>query len=222
LSNWITPADAVEALARLHDLSGRYANYDVCVRAAEETILERLAEGQICTIASLIRFQVPSDSPFDPPTEFRNQGAPNSFWKNWAWSRIFDREVDWITGDFRYDYNKQYDDYDCWGKAFSVKFDRKCLPWIEDSMSGDKISPDKPLSAKRGRSLAEWWPDFVAELVAYTHNPGLPEGIGHQGQSQVINDIGERLAKHGKEEPSRTQVQETVNAVLRRMRSAGN
>lgn len=73
-----------------------------------------------------------------------------------------------------------------------------------------------------GRPLAAWWPDFVAELVAYTVEVGLPEGIGHQGQSEVIKDVCSRLQARGKEEPSRSQIQEAVNAVLRRMRIAGN
>ena len=73
-----------------------------------------------------------------------------------------------------------------------------------------------------GRPLAAWWPDFVAELVAYTVEVGLPPGIGHQGQSEVIKDVCSRLQERGKEEPSRSQIQEAVNAVLRRMRSAGN
>ncbi len=72
-----------------------------------------------------------------------------------------------------------------------------------------------------GRPLAAWWPDFVAELVAYTVQVGLPDGIGHQGQSEVIKEVCARLQVRGKEEPSRSQIQESVNAVLRRMRSAG-
>lgn len=76
-------------------------------------------------------------------------------------------------------------------------------------------------AAPLGRPLAAWWPDFVAELVAYTVEVGLPAGIGHQGQSEVIKDVSKRLQERGKEEPSRSQIQEAVNAVLRRMRSAG-
>lgn len=77
-------------------------------------------------------------------------------------------------------------------------------------------------AAPLGRPLAAWWPDFVAELVAYTVDVGLPPGIGHQGQSEVIKDVCARLQERGKEEPSRSQIQEAINAVLRRMRSAGN
>ena len=73
-----------------------------------------------------------------------------------------------------------------------------------------------------GRPLAAWWPDFVAEIVAYAVEVGMPEGVGHQGQSVVIKDVCTRLQERNKEEPSRTQIQEAVNAVLRRMRSAGN
>ena len=82
-------------------------------------------------------------------------------------------------------------------------------------------SPGTVEGPPMGRPLANWWPDFVAELVAYSVEVGMPEGIGHQGQSEVIRDVCARLQERGKEEPSRTQIQEAVNAVLRRMRSAG-
>ena len=78
------------------------------------------------------------------------------------------------------------------------------------------------VSGKGGRPTADWWPDFVAELVAYAKSPGLPPGVAHVGQSQVIKEVCERLAERGKEEPTRTQIQEVVNAVLRRDRLAGN
>lgn len=85
----------------------------------------------------------------------------------------------------------------------------------------DTATPVADVS-RGGRPMADWWPDFVAELVAYVDEVGLPPGVGHQGQSDVIREVSERMQARGKGEPSRSQVQETVNAVLRRMRLAGN
>jgi hypothetical protein len=73
----------------------------------------------------------------------------------------------------------------------------------------------------RGRPLAEWWPDFVAELAAYVSEGLLPDGIGHQGQGEVFSEVSARLVRRDKLPPDRTQTQEAINAVLRRMRSAG-
>ena len=86
---------------------------------------------------------------------------------------------------------------------------------------GPVLQQEAVEAVPQGRPLAAWWPDFVAELVAYTVETGLPPGIGHQGQSEVIKDVCSRLLERGKEEPSRSQIQEAVNAVLRRMRLAG-
>lgn len=92
-----------------------------------------------------------------------------------------------------------------------------------DADASECGSPHETVKAAPvGRPFAAWWPDFVAELVAYTVEVGLPPGIGHQGQSEVIKEVCARLQERGKEEPSRSQIQEAVNAVLRRMRSAGN
>jgi hypothetical protein len=70
----------------------------------------------------------------------------------------------------------------------------------------------------KGGPRADWWPDFVAELVAYVNDGLLPEGDGHQGQSEVFKEVSKRLAERGKTEPERSRVQETINATLRRMR----
>ena len=100
------------------------------------------------------------------------------------------------------------------------------LPDVEDGDSDatHALLSDATSSNGRavGRPLADWWPDFVAELVAYTVEVGLPDGVGHQGQSEVIKEVCSRLQVRGKTEPSRSQIQDAVNAVLRRMRLAGN
>lgn len=116
----------------------------------------------------------------------------------------------------------QFHDPDYFEEWFSA-WDIQIRPTVFDGLDEDTI-PGSPAidSCRGGRPMAEWWPDFVAELVAYVAEVGLPPGIGHQGQSEVIREVSGRMQARGKGEPSRSQVQETVNAVLRRMRSAGN
>jgi len=84
------------------------------------------------------------------------------------------------------------------------------------------ISAPLPETTRRmGRKPANWWPDFAEELAAYIHDDGLPKGVDTEGQDEVIKAIFGRMAETGKAEPSRTQVQPVVNAVLRRLRAAG-
>lgn len=105
-----------------------------------------------------------------------------------------------------------------WFSAWDIKIRPARLVW--DGDSDIEAVPVAEIS-RGGRPLAEWWPDFVAELVAYVSEVGVPLGVGHEGQSEVIRDVSARLQERGKEEPSRSQVQEVVNTVLRRMRLAG-
>lgn len=118
-------------------------------------------------------------------------------------------------------HDKSY--FEEWFSAWDIEIR---LPAVEDADSNTEhelaceIEPSDAPTV--GRPLAHWWPDFVAELVAYTVEVGLPDGIGHQGQSEVIKEVCLRLQVRGKAEPSRSQIQDAVNAVLRRMRSAGN
>lgn len=111
--------------------------------------------------------------------------------------------------------------YEEWFSAWQIEIRE---PMVAAANPEPDIAPTHIAGDVRtvGRPLAAWWPDFVAELVAYTVEVGLPDGVGHQGQSEVIKDVCLRLQERGKEEPSRSQIQEAVNAVLRRMRSAGN
>ena len=84
------------------------------------------------------------------------------------------------------------------------------------------VEPESPVVSKGGRRPANWWPDFAEELAVYLHENGLPAGQGHEGQSTMIDAIFGRMAGQGKSEPGRGTVQPVVNAVLRRLRSAGN
>ncbi len=85
---------------------------------------------------------------------------------------------------------------------------------------------NSPLSNASGRSggrpPANWWPDFAEELAYYIFDRGIPEGQGHDGQSEIMNVVFERMTGSGKLEPTRATVQPVINAVLRRIRSAGN
>ena len=72
------------------------------------------------------------------------------------------------------------------------------------------------------RKLSDRWRPWVAELVAYIHENGIPNREGSQGQEELINAVADALAKCGKQGIARSTVQPVVQAVLDRLRSAEN
>ncbi|WDR06675.1 hypothetical protein PSQ90_04210 [Devosia rhodophyticola] len=76
--------------------------------------------------------------------------------------------------------------------------------------------------ARGGRPKSENWTNWIAELVNYIHEEGMPSGSGAEGQDAVIGAIEERLAARGLDTLSRSTVQPVVRAALLRLRSAGN
>lgn len=70
-----------------------------------------------------------------------------------------------------------------------------------------------------GRRPSEVWPEWVAELVAYIHENGYPDGEGTAGTDLLLAAIADRLAKRGMEAPSRSTLQPTARAVLLRLRA---
>lgn len=210
---WIRPHDAVEALARQHDLCGRYAEYEMCIRVAEETIMARLEAGLIETCASYFQFFGLSGW----EQESRDEAVPPSFWRDWNAATPIMREADWIAGDFRYEHSPEWSSESVWGRVFNVRFANGSIP-------GAVVDPS-PLPAAsasgRGRPPAPWWPAFAEELAIWLHDNGLPSGAGTDGQSEMIDGIFDSLANAGKPVPTRTTVQPVVNSVLLRLRSAG-
>ncbi|MEP2734825.1 MAG: hypothetical protein ABJP34_00885 [Erythrobacter sp.] len=86
--------------------------------------------------------------------------------------------------------------------------------------------PEKPVSpiVDKGsvtpgpKRNQEKWIDWIAELVAYMHEDGIPDGDYASGQDEVIAAVDSRLAKRGKGTLSRSTVQPTVREVLIRIR----
>jgi len=232
MKNWVNPAEAVQSLARLHDLSGRFADFDVCLNAAEETVLARLASGQVPTRASFVEYTSTEEFLVTKTDE----AVPETFWRSWVAARPIEREADWIVGDFRYDHGADWSDFPCWGKAFGVAFEVSALPWMDacqvapedlsrivelesalDEMTTSQTSA-LPSRSGKGRPAANWWPAFAEELAVYLHDSGPPQGTGTEGQSEMLAVIFRRMNERGHGEPSRSTVQPVINAVLQRVR----
>lgn len=91
-----------------------------------------------------------------------------------------------------------------------------------DERAGGGSGIAEPASTQRGPKLSERWRPWVAELVAHIHDQGVPEGVGSQGQEELIKAVADALAERGEETLARSTVQPIVQAVLDRLRSADN
>lgn len=218
--DWVIPQDAIEALARRHDLAGRFADYEVCLRAAEETIMGRLVAGRLPTIASYVKV-TPGPLGDEWLVEHHDEAVPAYFWLRWSRADVIQREADWLVGDFKFD-DGDSDGHPAWGQAFDVRFDADSFPGLDLSSPKPAESNPSEQGSNRGRKPANWWPDFAEELAIYCLKEDPPEGSGTEGQSEMIDAIFGRMAARGKSEPSRTTVQPVINEILRRWRSAGN
>ncbi|MEZ5709068.1 MAG: hypothetical protein R3E02_06765 [Blastomonas sp.] len=166
----------------------------------------------------------------DPPPSPDGDGmfpVSRSFWSSFLASEPVRREWDWLAGDFEFniDRNRKGWGDNGSGSVLGLEIDANQLPqfsWPTPNDDKDARSPQTAGQHGGGRPAANWWPDFAEELAVYIHEEGIPEGQQHEGQSALIDAIFARMAEQGKAEPGRGTVQPVVNAVLRRIRSAGN
>lgn len=240
LERLVAASDVFDVLASEYDRRGTYPSWEVCQRVALDTLLARLRNGVLDAWATSCQIDSSHDtgpisaecivSPYD---YFRGETPcmiPVEFWYHFHAAGPDGRSVDWVAGDFLFDYfDAEYSKRD--GSAFSVYFDPKGLPPIAippqlPAAASDYTAPqaNEALSPSKfgGRKPANWWPDFAVELAMYCLKEELPEGSGAEGQSEMIKAIFDRMANRGKAEPSRTTVQPVINEILRRFRSAGN
>lgn len=229
---WVPAFAAFEALRKQYEASNFYADDEVCWKAASEALFRRLQSGQLPSRAASLTEEW--DNSFDvepePPPSRDADGmipVPRSFWGRFAASLPVHKEWDWLAGDFEFklDGNRSGWDQNGSGVVIGLEVDANHLP----QFSWPQPDNDKELQVAQstgqrsgGRPAANWWPDFAEELAVYIHEKGIPEGQGHDGQSTLMDAIFARMAEQGKPEPGRGTVQATVNAVLRRIRSAGN
>ena len=135
--------------------------------------------------------------------------VPLGFW--WAGGHAALTQ-NWVTGDFA-----TWIEHTQW-RVYGVEFDREDI----ESMLPPKIECETPKPSIGGRRQSDLWRPWVAELVAYVHVNGVPEGHGSQGQEELIKGVADALAERGIEALGRSTVQPVIQAVLSRMRSAEN
>jgi hypothetical protein len=113
-------------------------------------------------------------------------------------------------------------------KVSRVEFEVGAIIALERMEHGLKLAVSeqehrhgRPPSAS-GRRLSKGWPIWIAELVATIHDSGVPDGVGSQGQEELIKKVADALAERGIEGLARSTVQPVVQAVLDRLRAAEN
>jgi len=152
----------------------------------------------------------------------------------WFWEQGIDHRdsiLDWQSGRFT---GRAYiDGDDLKVRIEGVEFQVGAIVDLEAMELRNRKACEEDLAANPGRTttvgpsrderpLGKRWPVWIAELVCEIHERGFPEGIGSQGQEELITRVAEALAKRGVEGLGRTTVQATVQAVLDRHRFAEN
>lgn len=163
----------------------------------------------------------------DDVDEQEHVSVPEWFWEQGIAHQ--DSILDWQTGRFT---GRAYiDGDDLKVRIEGVEFQVGAIVDLEamelrkrkardDELAASQARPATVAPPRDERPLGKRWPVWIAELVCEVHDHGFPEGIGSQGQEELITRVADALAKRGVEGLGRTTVQSTVQAVLDRYRAA--
>jgi len=166
---WVSCAEAIRILAQLYDESDRYAEYEISVSVATDTLLKRLANGALR--AQTFKGQMSSGDPLgkEKVTDFENQILPASFW--WTLIECDDnrRELDWIVGDFSYFMGSG--EHCLSGKAFNVYFDASGLPGASIAKAESIALSGEAKGA--GRPARFDWPEAVLAIFGLIYRGEL-------------------------------------------------
>jgi hypothetical protein len=158
-------------------------------------------------------------------TEETNVSVPDWFWEHCADDS--NRVLNWRAG--RFAARGLIDGHEYKTVVTGIQFEVSAIVEIEREASASKSSESvgdasasnpPPPKVALGRRLSEQWRPWIAELVAEVHDHGVPEGVGSQGQEELIKRVADALAERGFESLGRSTVQPIVQAVLDRMRAA--
>ena len=148
---------------------------------------------------------------------------------DWFWEKCADHSdtiFDWRSGKVSSLNNIDEDQYKV--VVNGVRFDERGVSELAAMLLADSASQKNKAvgnvkSGRGGRKRdQEKWDAWIAELAAYIHDAGIPEGQAADGQDELIAAIDTRLTEQGLPTLSRTTVQSAARAALLRLRSAGN
>lgn len=179
------------------------------LRLVREATMSRSAQIAICTRAHAGLIRAHADLMVIGSESRSDHLIHKEFW--WAKGHAALTQ-NWQTGDFETWIDKRFH-----LQAFGVKFHRDDVRRMLPAAFQTKSTTEPQRSG--GRSMSRNWPEWVAELAAFIHEEGIPDGDGTRGADALISAVDARLESRGVSGPSRSTVQETVNAVLRRLRN---
>lgn len=220
-----------------HSEVGNYASAATCLaelqaalscesKEAERLILRSCRAGLVQSRCSRINWRV-TDRYGEERKEETNVSVPDWFWEHCVDDP--ERVLNWRTG--RFAARGSIDGHEYKTVVTGVRFEVGAIVEIENeriawksskSVGDDNATVPGSEKAVLGRRLSENWRPWIAELVAEVHDRGLPEGVGSQGQEELIKRVADALAERGLESLGRSTVQPVVQAVLDRMRPANN
>ncbi|WP_430419359.1 hypothetical protein [Phenylobacterium sp.] len=180
------------------------------LRLVREATMSRSSHIAICTRAHAGLIRAHADLMILGAESRTDHLVHKEFW----WARGHEAlSQNWHAGDFETWIDKRFH-----MQAFGVKFHRDDVRRMAPTAFQTSAPPEPQRSG--GRPMSRDWPEWVAELVAFVHEEGVPPGEGTRGADALIDAIDARLESRGVSGPSRSTVQETVNLVLRRLRSS--
>jgi hypothetical protein len=216
--------------------AGNYAPAATCVSelratlacddaTAQRLILKSCRAGLVPSRCSKIRWRV-KDRYGENEEQDTNVAVPQ-----WFWEECLEDEatvLNWRTGRFAGTGIVDGDEYKV--IVSGVEFEVAAIVEIEAMEAEARVVEEAdsgPAASEgggvpRGPKLSQRWRPWVAELVAHVHENGAPEGVGSQGQEELIKAVADALAARGEEMLARSTVQPIVQAVLDRLRSADN
>ncbi|WP_375272681.1 hypothetical protein [Sphingomonas sp.] len=186
-----------KAIATLIKVCGSYEE-------AQATLVGALASGELRAIG--LEVTAPRNTIIEiarkPHEEL--QLIPIQFW-------ILATQIDinqwrWESGFFKCN-NQSLVTYNASTEYNSVKFHKRDI--------GDIVNPSSE-PVRSGRPMASLWPEWVAELTAAVYAGDIKE---HMRSAEVHRVLAERLAARSVEEPSKSTINPTLTAVLKRLRA---
>lgn len=205
-------APAGECLAKIREQIG-------CDRKdAEAQIIRLCRAGLIASRCAMIQWRC-EDGFLRSHHKAEDVAVPDWFWQHCTDNA--DTVLDWVSGTFAG--SGQLGGAKYFVKATDVKLDAEGVLALEAMLKAEAAGGGTAaanFSVIGGRPRTEKWSVWTAELAAFIHEQGIPEGTGVEGQDAVIAAIDARLNERSLEGPARSTVQPFVRAVLRRLRSA--
>ena len=220
---WVTASEAFDALVNHYGRSNRFDDYETCIGATEDTLLNRLKWGQLRARSSKtiikvfsIRYEDSSNDVID------NDLVPKIFWETLCGCKPINRECDWICGDFSYNRSDNAGNtYE--GATFAIELEAVMLPgfslgnWPVTSTL-DQVDRHTGISnAAKGRPQKCDWDGVMAHLVAIANQPdGLDAlAVGTLLQADIEKAMAVWFTAQTGDAPVISQIRPKASAIIK-------